>query len=435
MTFPKKGQAPAEVLASLQRSKEDDGDWKRGKIFSLVYHAGEEHTKLLHEAYGLFFMENGLNPMAFPSLRRFETEVVRAVTSLFHGPDTAAGSMTSGGTESVLMAVKTARDHARATRGIEAPEMIVPVSAHAAFDKAAHYFGVKIRHAPLDAGFRVDVAKVRELVNANTVLIVGSAPSYPQGVIDPIEELAALAVEQGILCHVDACLGGLLLPWAEKLGRKIRPFDFRMPGVTSLSADLHKYGFTAKGASTVIYRTRELRRHQFFAYADWPGGLFGSPSMAGTRPGGAIAAAWAAIHHLGEEGYLRIAKGILETSDALLAGVRAIPGLRVLGEPDMSVFAFTSDTLNIYEVGDGMDARGWKLDRQQRPPSLHLMVTPVHAPIVEPFLADLREVVGGLSAGGPAPDGSAAMYGMMGSLPDRGQVDQLLLDFLDGMDA
>jgi len=432
-SLPKTKRAKDEVLAELRAMRSEDARWKEGRTFSLVYYVDEEHSRLLKEAYGEFLTENGLSPLAFPSLRRMEAEVVSMATELFHGDDDVAGAMTTGGTESILMAVKAAREWARHEKGIARPEIIVPTTIHPAFEKAAYYFDVTIRHAATGPDFRVDLQDVERLITPQTVLLVGSAPPYPHGVVDPITELAALAQSRGLLCHVDACLGGFFLPFARKLGRDIPPFDFQVPGVTSLSADLHKYGYAAKGASVVLYRNRALRRHQFYTYAEWPGGLYASPSMTGTRPGGAIAAAWAVMHYLGEEGYLDLARRILATTDKLIAGIQAIPGLRVLGAPHAGVFAFTSDSLNVYELGDAMEARGWKLDRQQKPPALHCMITPAHERIADVLLADLRDCASKLAAGEPAPEGSAAMYGMMGTLPDRKEVDGFLLDFLDGV--
>ena len=433
MSLPKTGQRREAVLEKMRALRSDDARWKEGKTFSLVYHASDEVSRLLADAYTMFMAENALSPMAFPSLRRFEAETVAMAADLFHGGAEAAGTLTSGGSESILLAVKTARDRLRVEKGITAPEMVLPRSVHPAFQKAAHYFGVKAVHAPLGPDFRADVGAMRGLVTANTVLVVGSAPAYPHGVVDPIEEIAALAQERGLSCHVDSCLGGFLLPFAKKLGHPVPPFDFSVPGVTSLSADLHKYGFAAKGASVLLHRTRDLRRHQFFTYAEWPGGLYFSPSMTGTRPGGAIAAAWAVLHFLGEEGYLALARGILDTTRKLREGVAATPGLNVLGKPVMSVFAFASDTLDVYALGDAMEARGWKLDRQQKPPALHLMVTPAHAPVADLFLSDLRDCAARLARGEPAPEGSAAMYGMLGAVPDRSTLDGFILDFMEGL--
>jgi glutamate/tyrosine decarboxylase-like PLP-dependent enzyme len=274
---------------------------------------------------------------------------------------------------------------------------------------------------------------VEKRIRPNTALIVGSAMPYPHGVVDDIGALAQLAKSRGLLCHVDACLGGFILPFARKLGRPIPDFDFAVDGVTSISADLHKYGFAAKGASLVLYRSHALRKHQFYCYGGWSGGLYASPTMTGTRPGGAIAAAWAALNYYGEEGYLKQARLILETSDALQKGIAKIPGLRVLGEPHGPVFAFASDTLNVYELGDAMNARGWKLDRQMKPPALHLMITPAHAPVRDLFLSDLEACAKSLASGEPAPDGSAAMYGMVGQMPNQESIDSFLVEFLDGL--
>jgi len=430
--LPASGMDRETVLARMREARARDANWRDGRTWSLVYFAGEEITQLIQEAYTMFMAENGLSPMAFPSLKKFETEVVAMTAGLLGGGGETVGSMTSGGTESILMAVKTARDMARANRPeITQPEMIIPVTVHAAFEKAAHYFNVKPVRIPVDPDFRADVEAARAAVSPNTVLMVGSAPAYPHGVIDPIGEMAAIAAEKGILFHVDACLGGFLLPFIRKLGYSVPDFDFTVPGVTSISADVHKYGFAAKGASVILYRNRNIRRHQFFVYPDWPGGLFGSPTMTGTRPGGAIAAAWAVMHHLGEEGYLKLAKVIMDTARKLMEGIQAIPGLYILGKPDMSVFAFGSDTLDVYALADAMDARGWHLNRQQLPPCLHMMVTPAHSGIVEAFLNDLTHASAQVAANQPTEGGSAAMYGMLGSLPERKIVRQFILDFMD----
>lgn len=432
MKFPAEGVPHDELMGHLREALSRDADWRGGKIWSLVYFAGEDVARVLRDAYSEAIFTNGLGPGAFKSLKKFESEVV-AMTADLLGLPTATGNMTSGGTESILMAVKTARDRAAAERGVTQPEMVLPVTAHPAFDKAAQYLGVKAVHTPLGEDLRADTAAVREAITKNTVLIVGSAPCYPFGTIDPIPELAALAQEFGTGCHVDACLGAYLLPFVARLGYPVPPWDFRVPGVTSISADLHKYGFAARGASTILYRDDAWRRHQFFAYGDWPGGLYGSPTMTGSRPGGAIAAAWAVLNYLGEEGYLRLARVIMDTSKALIDGINAVPGLRVLGDPPMSVFAFGSDGADVYAIADALDRAGWHPDRQQLPPSLHLMVTPAHKDIVQPFLADLREAVAGIAAEGPAPGGSAAMYGMLGTVADRGIVRNVILDFIGGL--
>ncbi len=289
---------------------------------------------------------------------------------------------------------------------------------------------------PVGPDFRADAAAARAAAGPQTILIVGSAPAYPHGVIDPIADLAAIARERGILCHVDACLGGFLLPFLERLGRPIPRFDFRVPGVTSISADLHKYGYAAKGASTILYRDRSLRRRQFFVYPDWPGGLYGSPTALGTRPGGAIAAAWAALRHLGAAGYLDLARRTMAAAEAILSGIAETPGLRILGRPDMSVFAFASDRIDVFALGESLEARGWHLDRQQLPPALHMRITPAHERIVEPFLADLRDCAARLDGqGAAAAEGAAAMYGMMATFEDRASVGEMVLEFMDGLDG
>jgi sphinganine-1-phosphate aldolase len=431
MDLPKTGRPHKELLAEMRALQERDADWHSGKIWSLVYFAGNDVAEVLKEAYATYIYTNGLSVAAFPSLKKMESEVL-AMTAELLGSSDAVGNMTSGGTESILMAIKTARDSARARRSdLTEPEMVLPVTAHPAFEKGAHYFGVKPVHIPVREDFRADVGAARAAITDNTVLIVGSAPCYPYGTVDPIPELAALAEERGIGCHVDACVGGFLLPFLSRLEYDVPAWDFGVAGVTSISADLHKYGYASRGTSTVMYRGPEIRRHQFFTYADWPGGLYGSPTMAGSRPGGAIAAAWAVMNYLGEDGYLRLAREVMDTARALMDGINAISGLHVIGKPDASIFSFTSDTVDIYAVADVMDTRGWHLDRQQMPPKLHLVVTPAHKGIVGAFLADLEAATESVASEGPAPGGRAAMYGMLGTLPDRSAVGKVILDFLD----
>jgi glutamate/tyrosine decarboxylase-like PLP-dependent enzyme len=392
MPLPEKGIPKHELLARMRERKRADADWRGGRTFSLVYPAGHDVDEVLREAAELYLFENALNPFRFPSLRQMEDDVVALTADLLHAGPGAGGAMTSGGTESILMGVKTARERARAERGVTKPEMVVPFSAHPAFAKAAHYLGIELRQVPLLPDFRADVAEAAKLISENTALVVGSAPNYPFGVVDPIPELAALAAERGIAFHTDACLGGFLLPFLEALGEPVPPFDFRVPGVSTLSADVHKYGYCIKGASVILHRDKtQLNQHQLFLFDRWPGGTYGSFALAGARPSGPIAAAWAVLHYLGRDGYLRLAREVRDTTRKLRAGIDAIPGLRVLGEPVMSVLAFGSERFDVFAVGDAMDARGWHLDRQQGPAALHLMVSPMHAQIADAFLADLRE--------------------------------------------
>lgn len=423
--LPSTGRPHDDILADLRQLAAGDPDYAGGRVWSLVYYLGEEHTRFLQQAYGSFFSANGLNPTAFKSLKRLETEVIEITASLLHGPDTTVGVVTSGGTESCLLAVKTYRDHARATRGVTRPEMVLPVTAHVAWGKGAEYFGVKPVYAPLGPDLRVDVRAVRRRMNRNTVMILGSAPDYPHGMIDPIDELGALGQRRRVPVHVDACVGGYLLPFIEKLGHPLPRWDYRVPGVTSISADTHKYGFAAKGASTITYRSLDLLEHQMYVDPDWPGGVFASPALLGTRPGGAYAAAWAALQALGEDGYLDLTARILDATWALRRGIADIEGIEILGDPRASLLAYrsTDPDLDIFAVGDQLEARGWHVDRVQRPDALHAMVTPGHAAVVDDYLADLREAVAHVRRHPELSEtGGAATYGMIAHVPLRGMV-------------
>jgi glutamate/tyrosine decarboxylase-like PLP-dependent enzyme len=392
--LPKQGLPAEELFERMRERKRQDADWEGGRTFSLVYPAGPEVDAILKRANELYVFENALNPFKFPSLRQMEIEVVEMTTGLLHGGEEAGGAMTSGGTESILMAMKSARERARAERGVERPNMVVPRSAHPAFAKACHYLGIERRAVPLDDDYRARVDAAADLIDDQTCVVVGSAPNYPFGVVDPIPELAALAAERGISFHTDACLGGFLFPFLERLGEPVPRFDFRVPGVTTISSDVHKYGYCTKGASVVAHRDRgHVHRYQLFMYEDWPGGLYGSFAMAGARPAAPIAAAWAILNALGEEGYVGLARTILDTTRKIRAGIEAIPGLFVHGDPAMSVMSFGSETLDIMAIGDAMDDRGWHLDRQVQPDALHMMISPIHAGVADRLLADLREAV------------------------------------------
>jgi glutamate/tyrosine decarboxylase-like PLP-dependent enzyme len=331
------------------------------------------------------------------------------------------------------MAMKTAREWCREHKpNVAKPKIVAPVSAHPAFVKSAHYLDMQIDFTPLRDDWRADPDAIEAAIDDDTAIVVGSAICYPYGVVDPIEEIAALADARGILMHVDACLGGFMLPFVSKLGYEVPIWDFRAKGVTSISADVHKYGYAAKGASTVSYRDAALRKHQFYAYPDWPGGLYVTPTMAGARPGGAVAAAWAVMHHLGEEGYVELAKAAMDATNRIKAGIESIAGLRIMGEPHMSVFAFDSDEVNVFALGEKMDERGWHLDRNQFPSALHMMVTPAHADVTEQLLADLEAAMNEarLSPASSA-EGMAALYGAAAAMPDRGAVSDFAIGFMD----
>lgn len=430
--IPEKARKKDDLLKTLAKYREGDAKFRDGRTWSLVYFAGDELTDTLKQAHNLFFSENALNPMAFKSLKRMEHEVVAMSASMLSAPETACGTMTTGGTESILMAVKAYRDRAKKAR----PEIVAPETAHVAFEKAAHYFGVKLRKAPIGRDFRADVAEMRKLVNRNTVALVGSAPQYPQGVVDPIEELAALAREKKLPLHVDACIGGFVLPWVERLGHEVPAWDFRVPGVTSISADLHKYGYAAKGASVVVYRDMSFLKHQFFVSTDWSGGIYASPTMPGTRSGGTIAAAWAALHAMGEEGYLRHTELAMRATKNLRAGIDSVSGVEVLGDPHATLLSYgaNADDVGLYAVGDQLEDRGWSVDRQQHPASIHCTVTSNHLDIIDDYVRDLAQAVAYVRQHPEVKSrGNAAMYGMMAKLPMRGMVKQGVLKVMEQM--
>ncbi len=345
MPLPETGWDRDEILDTLTTLRTDDARWQDGKTFGMVYDGGPELHAVVEDVARLFLHENALNTGAFPSLARIQSDVVRITADLLHGDDDVSGFMTSGGTESILCAVKAARERGREERGITAPEMVVPASAHAAFHKAAHYFGLRVHKVPVRDDWRADVDAMAALVGPDTVLVVGSAPQYPQGVIDPIPELAAVAAEAGASFHTDACMGGFFLPFVEGLGEPVHPWDFRVDGVTTISADLHKLGYAPKGASVVLHRSKALRRYQTFVFDDWLGGFYASPALQGSRPAAPMATAWATLHALGQDGYLRLARATLDARQRMIDGTRAIDGLTVLGEPEAQCLAIAAARL------------------------------------------------------------------------------------------
>jgi glutamate/tyrosine decarboxylase-like PLP-dependent enzyme len=436
--FPKNSTKSDEILSLMKDYKSDDVDWKKGRSFSLVYPVSDDHHEFLQKAHNMFFSENALNPMAFKSLRRFEHETIRMVSDLFHGGDEAVGLVTSGGTESLIMAIKAYRDRARKLKPwIRRPEMIIPETAHSAIDKGAYYFDVKVRHAPIGPDFRVDLKAVKKLINRNTILIVGSAPQYPQGVVDPISQLGEIALSHKIPLHVDACIGGFVLPFIERLGYPVPVFDFRVPGVTSISADIHKYGYAAKGASALIYRDMSYMKHQFFVHTEWKGGgIYASPSFPGTRPGGPIAAAWATLKKLGEEGYLDLTKKVLKAREIFLEELSKIPELKLQAYPDSTLVSFVSvdPQIGIYAVADQLQAKGWNVTRQQTPESLHLTLSPAHLGFIEEFIRDLKEAVAVVKANPKLnTTGQAAMYGMMAKIPFKGMIKTSVQGIMEKM--
>ena len=406
-TLPARGSTLDDVMARLRALQVSDGDYHNARTWGLIYNAGPDVDAVVQAAGSHVMLENALNPFVFPSLRGMQRDVVSMTIGLLNGGDDVGGAMTSGGTESIFMAVKTARDRARAERGIKHGRIVLPRTAHPAFVKAAHFLDVEMTQLALGDDLRTHPSALEGMITDDTVLVVGSAPAYPFGMVDPIPEMAAIAAAVGVPFHVDACLGGFMLPFVERLGVKIPAWDFRVPGVTSISADVHKYGYAIKGASVILHRPKSNMRYQVFSFSDWPGGIYGTQAYLGTKPAPPIAAAWAVMQYLGEEGYLRLARDTMAATNKLLDGVRAIDGIHVWGEPDMTVVAIGSETHDIFAVGDRLTERGWHFDRQDDPPALHLMASPRHLLVVDEFLADLRASL----ADHPDTSTTAATYG------------------------
>jgi sphinganine-1-phosphate aldolase len=387
--LPKTGIAWDELDAMLDDARAHDVDWRRGRIGVYIHYAGEDVLEVAKNAYLKYFSENGLGPKAFPSLARFESEVIAMTLALLNGGPHAAGAMTTGGTESVFLAVKAARDWARKHRpDIKQAEIVAPQTAHPAFNKAADFMGLRVRRVSVGRDFCADPAAMDAAIGRDTIMLIGSAPAFPHGVVDPIEPLGAIAERKGLWLHVDACVGGFIAPFARKLGASIPAFDFSVPGVRSISADLHKYGYTAKGASTVLYRDRESFAFQAYEFDDWPRGKYATQTLVGTRAGGAIAAAWAVMNYLGESGYMRITERVLATRRAIEDGVRGL-GFEVWGKPELSILAYGSARDDIFAVADRLGDRGWFVGRLAEPRGIHLMLNLTHEPVVADYLADL----------------------------------------------
>lgn len=389
------GRSWEEIRTELIERKGDDFDWRGGRVPIYVYHDDEALLRVSREAYNLYFSENALGQRAFPSLARMESELVRMALALFNAPEDADGSFTSGGTESIFLALKTARDRFRSRQGPDRPAVIVPVTAHPAFDKAAHYLGMEVVRTGVGADLRADVTQMAEAINDRTAMIVGSAPCYPYGVFDDISALADLCETSGVWLHVDACLGGFLAPFARDEGYPIPDFDFRIPGVSSLSADLHKYGFSARGASVVLYRSSVLKRFQGFRFDHWPRGAYATETFLGSRPGGVIASAWAVSQYLGCSGYRRLARKTMEAKRRLVEGIRRIEGLEVLEPSELSIVLYrsTDRDVDINGVAELLWEKGWFVGRSREPEAVHLALNAVHAPVIGRYLTDLQDVV------------------------------------------
>jgi sphinganine-1-phosphate aldolase len=394
--IPASGLSAQSIVTSFDEMSAHDVQWRDGKAFSLAYNAGPEVLAVAEEAYRRFSGANALNTAAFPSLRQMQVEVIEMAGVWLGSPTTAAGYFTSGGTESILMAVKAARDQFRTEASITHPNIVLPTSAHAAFDKAAAYFGVELRRVDVLPNWRADVAAMAERIDKNTILIVGSAPQYPQGVIDDIPALGSLAQRQNINCHVDACMGGVSLAYLSRLGHQIPPWNLQVDGVTSISVDLHKFGYTSKGASVIMYANKRLRSFQGFFTDQWLGGVYASSGMLGTKSGGPIAAAWAVMHYLGDDGYLRLTRNARSATVKLSQHITHHPHLSLLAQPDALLLSFIANDpqrLNIYAVADEMWKRGWYIDRQEPPQSLHCTINAIHESVIDAMIVDLDECI------------------------------------------
>jgi sphinganine-1-phosphate aldolase len=437
MQLPVKGWSREQVMQALARFREHDVPWRNGRTWAYVYDPGEEAEEVIQQAFMMYLSDNGLDPTAFPSTLRLENELMAIAAAHLHGDDGVAGNFTSGGTESIILAVKAARDYARARRPqLTRPELVLPTTAHAAFQKAAHYLDLTPVLVPVDpATFKADPEAMRRAVTPRTVLMVGSAISYAHGVIDPIRELGEIALAHDVLLHVDACVGGFLLPYFRRLGVAVPDFDFRVPGVTSISMDFHKYAFAAKGASAILYRSKDLRKYQMYACANWTGYTVINATVQSSKSVGPLAAAWAVLHFLGDDGYLEIARQVLAATRRVADGIAAIPGLRVLGQPDMNLVAFTSERVSIFRVIDEMKARGWYIQPQlsfdSSRENAHLSINPANVRWVDALLGDLADCV---AAAGALPAGTlAAEVKQMFANIDPDALDDTLVHSLLGM--
>lgn len=436
--IPPVGQSRHTTLDQMESLRDlEEARWRNGFVSGAVYHGDAEHIRFLNEVYALHSQSNPLHADLWPSTIKFEAEIVSMTAGMLGADrteDPICGTVSSGGTESILLAMKAYRDWGRDQKGIDRPHLVAPASAHAAFDKASEYFGLDLTRTPLDADGKADLQAMEAAVAPNTVALIGSAPSFPLGVVDPIESISELARRRGLGFHTDACLGGFLLPWAERLGYPVPPFDFRLPGVTSISCDTHKFGYAAKGSSVVLYRSPELRRYQYFATPDWPGGLYFSPTFAGSRPGALSAVCWAAMVTLGEEGYLAAAHRILETAARMRAGISQIDGLSLLGD-SLFVIAVGSESLDTYAVLDAMAKQGWNLNGIQNPAGFHLCVTQRHAEpgVVEAFVDGLRFAVDHVRSHPEETGVMRTVYGLAASIPAKGVVTDFLKGYIDLM--
>ncbi|XP_047360638.1 sphingosine-1-phosphate lyase isoform X1 [Vespa velutina] len=436
--LPKNGLSHDKVLLKVQECiKMGDYEWKKGRVSGTVYRNDSGLMCLMADVYKIASYTNPLHPDVFPGVCKMEAEVIRISCRLFNGDENTCGTMTTGGTESIILACKAYRDYGREFKGIERPEMIVPVTAHSSFDKAAQYLNIKVRTVPVNShSYTASIKAMENAINKNTIMLVSSAPNFPYGTMDNIEAISKLGVKYNIPVHVDACLGGFLICFMSDIGYNLPPFDFRLPGVTSISADTHKYGYAPKGSSVILYREKKYRHHQYTITTDWPGGIYGSPTINGSRSGGIIASCWATLIYFGYDGYVQATKKIIETTKYIEQELRKLDGIFIFGTPVTSVIALGSNDFHIYRLSEALGAKGWNLNPLQFPSGIHICITYVHTEpgIADQFLNDVRtELTNILKIPDLPIEGKLAMYGMSQSIPDRSIVKDIARSFLDSI--
>lgn len=436
--LPKNGLNNEQILNLVQQYVHlGDYDWQAGRVSGAVYRTNDELKELMGAVYAIASYTNPLHPDIFPGICKMEAEVIRIACDLFNGEKETCGTMTTGGTESILLACKAFRDYAREVKGIKKPEIVMPVTAHAAFDKAAQYLNIKIRAIPVDPhNFTVSIQTMKKAITRNTIMLVGSAPNFPYGTMDDIEAISELGVKYNIPVHVDACLGGFLTCFMPDAGYHLPLSDFRLPGVTSLSADTHKYGYAPKGSSIILYRNKIYRHYQYTITTDWPGGIYGSPTINGSRAGGIIASCWATLMYFGYNDYVESTKKIIDTTKYIEQNLREMDGIFVFGKPATSVIAISSNEFHIYRLSEALSAKGWNLNTLQFPCGTHICITHMHTQpgVADQFLNDVRsELATILETRDTLVEGKLAMYGMSQSIPDRSVVGDFTRCFLDSM--
>ncbi|KAF7388571.1 hypothetical protein HZH68_012513 [Vespula germanica] len=436
--LPKDGLDVEKVLLKVKECVEmGDYDWQKGRVSGTVYRNDADLMNLMADVYKIASYTNPLHPDVFPGVCKMEAEVIRISCHLFNGNKNSCGTMTTGGTESIILACKAYRDYGREIKGIKKPEMVVPITAHSSFDKAAQYLNIKVRTVPVNPySYTVSITAMEKAINKNTVMLVASTPNFPYGTMDNVEAVSKLGLRYNVPVHVDACLGGFLICFMSDVGYKIPLFDFRLPGVTSISADTHKYGYTPKGSSVILYREKKYRHYQYTITTDWPGGIYGSPTINGSRSGGIIASCWATLMYFGYEGYIKATKKIIQTSRYIEKELREMNGIFIFGTPVTSVIAIGSNDFHIYRLSEALSAKGWNLNSLQFPSAIHICITYVHTEpgIADQFLCDVRTELENLLKIPDLPvEGKLAMYGMSQSIPDRSIVGDFARSFLDSI--